>query len=168
MKVEYINPFIAATVNVFDTMVGTELHRGVPSLKDGYQPSHEVSAVIGLSGKAKGTVVLSLDREVAIQVAGALLQELPPELNADVADAMGEMANMIAGQAKAQLEHLSMSLSLPTVVTGKGHCIEFPRNAMRICIPFSCAWGSLDLEVALAEVLDSSEAVHGAMTAQTV
>jgi chemotaxis protein CheX len=137
-------------------------------LKDGYQPSHEVSAVIGLSGKAKGTVVLSLDREVAIQVAGALLQELPPELNADVADAMGEMANMIAGQAKAQLEHLSMSLSLPTVVTGKGHCIEFPRNAMRICIPFSCAWGSLDLEVALAEVLDSSEAVHGAMTAQTV
>ena len=78
-------------------MVGTELSRGSPSLKDGYQPSHEVSAVIGLSGKAKGTVVLSLDREVAIQVAGALLQELPPGLNADVADAMGEMANMIAG-----------------------------------------------------------------------
>ena len=68
MKVEYINPFI--TTNVFDTMVGTELHRGVPSLKDGYQPSHEVAAVIGLSGKAKGTVVLSVDREVAIQVGG--------------------------------------------------------------------------------------------------
>ena len=106
MKVEYINPFISATTNVFDTMVGTELHRGVPSLKDGYQPSHEVSAVIGLSGKAKGTVVLSVDREVAIQVAAALLQEQPAGLNADVADAMGEMANMIAGQAKAQLEHL--------------------------------------------------------------
>ena len=62
--------------------------------------------MIGLSGKAKGTVVLSLDREVAIQVAAALLQEQPAGLNADVADAMGEMANMIAGQAKAQLEHL--------------------------------------------------------------
>ena len=79
MKVEYINPFIAATVNVFDTMVGTELHRGTPSLKNDFQPSHEVSAVIGLSGKAKGTVVLSLDREVAIQVAAALLQEQPPD-----------------------------------------------------------------------------------------
>ena len=107
--------------------------------------------MIGLSGKAKGTVVLSVDREVAIQVAAALLQEQPAGLNADVADAMGEMANMIAGQAKAQLEHLAMSLSLPTVVTGKGHCIDFPRNAMRICIPFSCVWGSLALEVALAE-----------------
>ena len=36
-------------------------------------------------------------------------------------------------------------------MTGKGHCIDFPRNAMRICIPFSCTWGSLDLEVALIE-----------------
>jgi chemotaxis protein CheX len=164
MNVEYINPFIAATNNVFDTMVGTELHRGSPSLKTGYQPSHEVSAVIGLSGKAKGTVVLSLDREVAIQVAGALLQELPPELNADVADAMGEMANMIAGQAKCQLEHLAMSLSLPSVVTGKGHCIEFPRNAMRICIPFSCSWGSLALEVALADDPDDPVASGAGQT----
>src|SRR5271165_6222184 len=166
MKVDYINPFIAATLNVFDTMVGVELHRGSPSLKDGFQPSYEVSAVIGLSGKAKGTVVLSLDRDVAIQVAAALLQEQPPELNADVADAMGEMANMIAGQAKAQLEHLSMSLGLPAVVTGKGHCIEFPRNAMRICIPFRCVWGPLDLEVALAEVSSSCEEAPNARMAQ--
>ena len=166
MKVEYINPFIAATTNVFDTMVGIQLHRGVPALKDGYQPSHEVSAVIGLSGKAKGTVVLSLDREVAIQVAAALLQEQPAGLNADVADAMGEMANMIAGKAKSQLEHLSMSLSLPTVVTGKGHCIEFPRNAMRICIPFSCAWGSLALEVALAEETATRHEHDNAVAAQ--
>jgi len=151
MKVEYINPFISAMTNVFDTMVGTKLHRGAPSLKDGYQPSLEVSAVIGLSGKAKGIVVLSVDREVAIQAAAALLQELPDGLNADVADAMGEMANMVAGQAKSQLEHLCMNLSLPTVVTGKGHCIDFPRNAKPISIPFSCEWGSLALEVALTE-----------------
>jgi chemotaxis protein CheX len=167
MKVEYINPFIAATINVFDTMVGTEVRRGVPTLKDGYQPSHEVSAVIGLSGKAKGTVVLTVDREVAIQVAAALLQEEQSGLNADVADAMGEMANMIAGQAKGQLEHLCMSLSLPTVVTGKGHCIEFPRNAMRICIPFSCGWGSLALEVALVEVSSASEKLQEAAAVQS-
>ncbi len=168
MKVEYINPFIIATVKVFDTMLGMEVHRGAPSLKNGVQPSHEVSAVIGLSGRAKGTVVLGLGSEMAIQIAAALLQEQPPELNADVADAMGEMANMIAGHAKAQLEHLNLSLSLPTVVTGKGHCVEFPRNAMRISIPFSCAWGSLDLEVALSEVSSSPEAVHNGQTAQAV
>jgi chemotaxis protein CheX len=169
MKVEYINPFIAATTDVFDTMVGMELHRGSPYVKEGFQPSHEVSAVIGLSGKAaRGTVVLSLDREVAIRVAAVLLQEQPPELNGDVADAMGEMANMIAGKAKAELEHLAMNLGLPTVVTGKGHSIEFPRNAMRICIPFSCACGPLALEVGLADAPSSCEADHKALSAQPV
>ena len=76
---------------------------------------------------------------------------------------------MIAGQAKAQLEHLCMSLSLPTVVTGRDTAIDFPRNAMRICIPFSCGWGSLALEVALAEGSDSSAEVHqDVLAAQTV
>ena len=79
---------------------------------------------------------------------------------------MGEMANMIAGQAKAQLEHLAMNLSLPTVVTGKGHCIEFPRNAMRICIPFTCPWGPLDLEVALVDAVSASGAVCESTAAQ--
>jgi chemotaxis protein CheX len=151
MNVEYINPFIMSTINVFDTMVGFDLQRGNPTLKQGYQPSHEVSAVIGLTGKAKGTVVLSVDREVALHVAAALLEELPASINADVADAMGEMANMVAGQAKAQLEHLAMSVSLPTVITGKGHCIDFPKNTMRICVPFHCQWGPLTLEVALSD-----------------
>jgi chemotaxis protein CheX len=155
MRVEYLKPFIVAMTRVFGTMIGTELDRGDPLLRDGYQPSHEVSAVIGLTGKSKGTMVLSVDREVAIQVAAVLLQEQPAELNADVTDAMGEMANMIAGQAKAQLEHLTLSLSLPSVVIGKSHCIEFPRSAMRICVPFSCAWGSLSLEVALVEDANS-------------
>ncbi len=169
MKVEYINPFIAATVYVFRTMLGIEIQRGSPSLRTDNRLGHEVSAVIGLSGKAKGTVVLSLNQQVAIQLAAALLQEPPAaELNADVADAMGEMANMVAGRAKSQLEFLDMNLSLPTVVTGKGHCVEFPRNATRINIPFTCDWGKLDLEVALSDVTSSPEAFRHREVAQTV
>jgi chemotaxis protein CheX len=151
MNVEHINPFLSSTVRVFETMVSCRLVRGTLAVKHNFQPSHEVSAVIGLSGKAKGTVVLSVDREVALGVAEALLGERPVEINSDVTDAMGEMANMIAGQAKAQLEQFAMSISLPTVITGKGHCIEFPRNTTPIAIPFSCDWGALALEVALVE-----------------
>jgi chemotaxis protein CheX len=158
VKAEYVNPFIASTMAVFETMAATTLRRGTPFVKQGYQPSHEVSAVMGLSGKAKGTVVLSVDRDVAVRVAATMLQEdVPSSITPDVADAMGEMANMIAGQAKAQLNQFAMTLSLPTVITGKGHCIEFPKNAMRICVPFSCDWGSLCLEVALAVAGSAAE-----------
>jgi len=43
-----------------------------------------------------------------------------------------------------------LSQSLPTVVTGRNHCIDFPRNATRICVPLNCEWGSLALGMAFA------------------
>ena len=151
MKVEYINPFLSSAISVFNTMLGTSLTRGEPFLKDGTQPNHEISGLIGLSGKAKGMVVLSMSREVALNAAGTMLGTQLKEINADVADAVGELTNMIAGAAKAQLDHLEMSVSLPTVITGKAHCIDFPKNTMPICIPFDCKWGSVAVEVGIVE-----------------
>ncbi len=149
MKAEYINPFLTATISAFETMLGRTLTRGTPFIKKGSQPEHDVSGVIGLSGEAKGTVVLGLDRDAAISAAEALLQERPPEINGDVTDAIGELANIIAGSAKAKLEDLKLSVSLPTVITGKGHCVEFPQQVTPICIPFESAWGPVTVEVGL-------------------
>ena len=73
MKAEYINPFLAATVSVFQTMLHCPLRRGQPFLKGGAQPEYDVSGIIGLSGTAKGTVVLSLGREAAMMAAGVML-----------------------------------------------------------------------------------------------
>jgi chemotaxis protein CheX len=151
MKAEYINPFLSSTFSVFDTMLHCKLERGSPYLKNGTQPQHQVSAIIGLSGKAQGTVVLGLSREAALGAAEAMLQERPPEINGDVTDAVGELVNIIAGGAKAKLEHLQLSMSLPTVITGKGHSIEFPSKVTPICIPFVSPWGDVTVEVGLCE-----------------
>jgi chemotaxis protein CheX len=159
MKVEYINPFLTSTILVFDSMLHCKLERGTPYLKNGTQPQHEVSGMIGLSGKAQGTVVLGLSREAAISAAEVLLQERPLEINGDVTDAVGELVNIIAGSAKAMLEHLDMKVSLPTVITGKFHCIEFPTKVTPICIPFQCAWGDITVEVGLCELSTSAAAV---------
>ena len=151
MKVEYINPFITSTISVFDTMLGCKLTRKDPYVKGHPSPEHEISGIIGLSGKAKGTVVLSLSEDAALKAAGAMMGEPINELNADVIDAVGEMTNMIAGGAKAQLERFEMSLSIPNVITGKGHTVEFPRDATPICIPFDCPWGLVTVEFGLVE-----------------
>ena len=151
MKVEYINPFITSTISTFRTMLGCRLARKEPFVKGVVRPEHEVSGVIGLSGKAKGTVVLSLSREAALQATAAMLGEHPPEINADVADAVGELTNIIAGASKAQLEHLKLNVSLPTVISGRWHTIEFPREVTPICIPFGSPWGSIAVEVGLLE-----------------
>ena len=151
MKAEYINPFLMSTISTFDTMLNCKLERGTPYLKTATTPRHEVSGIIGLSGKAMGMVVLGLTGKTALNAAGALLQEPQTELNGDVTDAIGELVNIVAGSAKAKLEHLHMSVSLPTVITGCNHCAEFPRRVTPICIPFSSKWGDLTVEVGLIE-----------------
>lgn len=151
MKVEYINPFLHSTISTFKTMLGCALARGVPYVKNGSQPEHEVSGVIGLSGMAQGTVVVGLGRDTALKATEAMLQERPPEINSDVVDAVGELANIIAGAAKSQLEHLHLSVSLPSVITGKGHCIQFPTKVTPICIPFDSEWGPITVEIGLTE-----------------
>ncbi len=151
MKAEYINPFVSAAVDVFSTMLGCELTRGQLSLNNNFQPAHEISGIIGLSGKASGTVVVSVDREVALSATGKMLGQRPEAIDTDVIDAIGEMTNMIAGKAKAGLAHLAMNLALPTVITGKNHTIRFGSNAQTICIPYTCPWGSLSVEVGLVE-----------------
>jgi len=151
MKVEYINPFLVSTIAAFDTMLKCKLTRGTPYIKTGSQPSHEVSGVIGLTGRAQGIVVVGLGREAALKVAEVMLQEQPLEINRDVIDAVGELANIIAGRAKSELEHLDLSISLPTVITGRGHCIQFPTKVTPICIPFDSDWGPITVEVGLSE-----------------
>ena len=151
MKAEYINPFLVSTIATFKTMLGCVLTRGTPYVKNGSQPEHEVSGVSGLSGKAQGIVVVGLGREAALKVAEVMLQERPLEINRDVIDAVGELANIIAGRAKSELEHLDLSISLPTVITGRGHCIQFPTKVSPICIPFDSDWGPITVEVGLSE-----------------
>lgn len=152
MRVEYINPFIRSLVDTFDTMLQCKVDRGSITLKDDPGTLHEVSGIIGLSGKAVGTVVVSLSREVALGAAGAMLMDEKNELDADVIDAIGEITNMVAGGAKTELEEYSLSMSLPNVITGKGHAVRFPSNVKPILVPFTTKWGDVAIEVGLAEI----------------
>jgi len=152
MKAEYINPFILSLGTVFRTMLQCEVKRGPIRLKERCYPNHPISGVIGLSGGAIGTVVLSMAEQVALKAASMMLMADCQEVNADVLDAVGELTNMIAGRAKSQLEELQLSVSLPNIVTGQDHEVRFPSNIVPICVPFETPWGPLTLEVGLAPV----------------
>jgi len=150
VKAEHINPFIRALINGFDTMLSCKVTRGEIHLKGDPQTKFEISGIIGLSGKAVGTVVVALSESVALKAASAMLMDEYTEINDDVVDAVGEMANIVAGAAKAELAEFDMSVSLPNVITGKGHDVRFPSNVTPLCVPFECPWGELAIEVGLA------------------
>jgi chemotaxis protein CheX len=160
MRADYINPFIKSLNRVFQTMLGCEVRRGQPYLKVNSSSEHAISGVIGLSGRAVGTVVLSLSGEVAIRAASTMHSCELAKIDADVCDAIGELTNMVAGAAKAELEEYRLSVSLPNIVTGKDHEVRFPSNVTPLCVPFETAWGPLLLEVGLEEVCEPA-ADHG-------
>jgi len=79
------------------------------------------------------------------------------ELNGEVVDAVGELTNMVAGRAKAELQEYSLSVSLPNVVTGRDYEIRFPTKATPLCVLFESDWGPLSLEVGLTPAVQSAE-----------
>lgn len=157
MKVEYINPFLTSLSNAFSTMLGVEVERGQLHLKDGNHPVHEISGVIGLSGNAVGMVVLSFSKNVALKAASAMLMTEATEINADVIDAVGELANMVAGAAKSKLEEYQLSISLPSVITGRDHEVRFPSNVRAISIPYETPWGEMTLEVGFTPSMELAQ-----------
>jgi chemotaxis protein CheX len=162
MDLKYVDSFLTAVVTTFDTMLGCKLDPQEAFIKRDLQPEHEVNGIIGLSSaKAKGSVVLSLSHEAALSATGAMLGQRPADVNGDVIDAVGELTNIIAGVAKAKLEHLALNVSLPTTIVGKQHLMGFPHKAVPVCIPYGCPWGNVALEVALIEATESAEQGNG-------
>ena len=135
----YIQPFVDVCVNVFRDFLGTELETGRPFFVDKNEPHDwDVSTIIGLTGEARGAVVISMKTSLALKLTGILTGSEHKELDDEVVDAIGEIINIIAGNAKRGLEEsFRLVISLPTIVRGPGHTIMWPNEQARIiCIPF--------------------------------
>lgn len=149
MDVRYINPFMRAIKNVFQTMLKTDVAIQKPHLKTDGKASADVSGVIGFSGDATGCVVLSFTQQAACKVASAFAGMPIAVESPDLIDAIGELANMVAGNAKKDFEGVRISISLPSVVIGTDHIIGQSRMTPRLVLPCSSPLGDFYVEVAM-------------------
>mgnify|MGYP001806242707 FL=1 len=136
---KYIQPFVDVCESVFRDFIGTELITERPFFADKNDPHDwDISAIIGLAGEARGAVVISMKKPLALKLTGVLTGTGHEDLDDEVIDAIGEIINIIAGNAKRGLEEsFRLVISLPTIVRGKGHAIMWPNEQARIIrIPF--------------------------------
>ena len=148
MDIKYINPFVDAVKKVFDTMIEVPFKLGKPSLKKGNLPEYEISGFIGLTGTVSGCAVINMNKDVALLLVSKLIGDEVTELDDDCTDAIGEIANMIAGNAKTDFPSEGTSISVPSVVVGK-HKVSYPTGLPIISIPCITDKGPLVIEVAL-------------------
>jgi chemotaxis protein CheX len=153
MDVKIINPFLNATVNVLKTMAFTEARAGKPYLKKDRGARGDVSGIIGITGDSQGSLSISFSESCICAIVGNMFGETITALNSEVEDAVGEITNMISGDARRELETTGIVLkaAIPTVVSGKDHVISHMTKGPSIAIPFSTDAGDFTVEICFSK-----------------
>jgi len=151
MKIEYINPFVTATLELFQTMMNLELKVGKPSLDQDTGDDLDVSGVIGLGGGITGTVVLRFPAVFARRVTALYSGMEGPDLESFVIDTVGEIVNIISANAKSALTIYHILISIPDVFRGPQDVRPWPAHSPRITVPFECGPERFTLTVGFQE-----------------
>jgi len=153
MDANLINPFIDATLNVLGTMASTRAQAGKPYIKKDKVARGDVTGVIGLTGEARGTISVSFSEKSILAIVSNMFGEEMKELNEEINDAVGELSNMISGQARKILEELGRTLhgAIPSVIMGKNHTLTHMTTSPVIAIPFSTDNGDFTIEVCIED-----------------
>ncbi|MFH2064779.1 MAG: chemotaxis protein CheX [Pseudomonadota bacterium] len=149
MKAEYINPFIKATIDVLNLMAFIKTKASKPYLKKDAFATGDVSTIVGLTGEATGTFSISFEETSIIKIASNMFGEEIKKMDRDVTEVAGELANMISGQARREIETLGLHLdgAIPSVFSGKNHTIYHMTDGPKIAIPFTMPEGLFTMEV---------------------
>ncbi|MHB1699678.1 MAG: chemotaxis protein CheX [Acidobacteriaceae bacterium] len=92
-----------------------------------------VAAIVGFVGVMRGACVLRVGEAGARRMTGRMLGTEEEQMDFTVADAVGEVCNMVAGGWKSQVAELSAGclLSVPAVISGKQHRIHASSQSQR-------------------------------------
>ena len=135
-------------------MLGIDITAGQPQIGQISQDHSGVVAVLGLTGDWSGSGQLAVDPGLALQIASRLLMADYLEIDADVLDAVAEVSNMIIGNVKTAIEESlgPMKLSTPAVIFGGSFETRVIGTRDLVLVPFSCAQGSLRVQIVVAPV----------------
>jgi chemotaxis protein CheX len=161
MSPDRIKPFVAETLRIFDSLLGVRLRETTVETKNLPNGTFEVSAVVGLSGSWTGMLVLSCPREVACRIISRMVREPVEAVDADVSDGMGELVNILAGNACRHLAEVggrSVSITVPTVIVGHHRIVWRSRDLPCLMMKFfDSDLGPLCIEVNLRAAADGPE-----------
>lgn len=150
MNARFIDPIKNALVSVLTMMAQLEPVVGKPKDKTDNLAPGAVTGIINLEGKqTTGSVAISFSKEVALDLTNRMLRMELTEIDDQVKDMVGEMANMVAGGAKREMEEdgFDFKLTLPTVLSGVGHEINHRINGPKVIVPFQVDSGKFYIEI---------------------
>ncbi len=123
MKEEYVNSFLAPAKLVWKKELGDSLELAGAQVVSSQFTTDDLTAIIGVSGWLEGSVLYGFSEDTSLAIVRRMIGE-------DVADyrdemglsALGEIANMITGNAATQLSQAGYpcDISPPVIVESPG------------------------------------------------
>jgi chemotaxis protein CheX len=150
----YIQPFVDATVKVLETMAFT-----TPKLKkigpwEKKLAAGQIVGIIGLSNEnenLKGFMSLGFTESSICSIVSNMLGEEFTNICDETREAVGEIANMISGQARQGLSSKGIKLqaALPSVISGKDLVVDGSEQTPNVMISFETEAGPFEIGVCI-------------------
>ncbi len=99
MKVEQINPIYIASKDVFKKMFGWDVEKGKLQIVDEIETKNTANVSIGITGDLKGTILFSFPEGIVLKIVEEMSGMKFEKVDKFVASAIGELANIISGNA---------------------------------------------------------------------
>ncbi len=145
---------VKGTEQVFELMVGIPIEAGETAVHEKLHAFDGVVAMVTFTGDWVGAGMICFDEELACVVGSKMLMTEVPQVDADVLDGVGELANMILGNFKETIEPQTgpLSLSIPTVIYGKNFLARAGVHAPWVVAPFRSGEHSFEVWVSIQAV----------------
>ncbi|SDD78427.1 chemotaxis protein CheX [Sporomusa acidovorans] len=150
MKAEYVNPVFKAVTEVFKAMLDLEVSRGAAKTLAGGKP--EVEIQIKVTGDVAGSILFQFPQETTLNIVQIMSGMEIKELDGFVTSAMGEISNIISGNAASYLSKLNYHCDImpPQIeVAARAVSPQFSREALGI--PLHTSIGDMNIYISLSE-----------------
>jgi len=141
---------VDATREVFSAMLMMDIAGEDVSANNRELIRSNMTSMIGLGGGVRGMLAVHCPEAVARAITGTLLGMEIEKLDEDVKDAIGEVANMVAGHLKIAYGAcgIPVELAIPTSIIGESFRLSGMAGATRHYVAFHLDSGPFWVELA--------------------
>lgn len=151
MNLDLQQQIIDSTQAVFDTMLMMSLTPGISLTEKVYKFQDSISGMLGFAGEIQGMLTIHCPQDVAFAITSTLIGLDVDEVDDDVKDTVGEMANMILGGIKDGFieQGVQINLAVPTILAGRSYRVSGMDDALWTTVPFYLDEGEFLVELKL-------------------
>ncbi len=151
----FVNPFLSAAYDVFKQLLNCEIRKGQITIKPEPLAAYEIAILIGITGDMyTGVVIYSMKKYSAVKIAQSL--NAHSKVNEDTVnftDALGELANIISGNAMSEFakKGINLTITTPSLIKGDAfeiHLLKQTTLSAEMISPF----GGIEINVAIKRI----------------